>query len=159
MLEKIHAGQMRRLPARRADAEIDRRLAEIDRHQLAVDVGDVQQRDVAERVELEQFGFAQPLLRQSSGKIGEREAAAKAQRRAGGADLEDFTAGDHRMSILFRHSGTRARACGLGIQNHMKALPSTWIPGSRLSARPGMTDCQGLIPGTLSFSPSLSDAR
>ena len=62
---------MRRLPARLADAEIDRRLAEIDRHQLAVDIGDMQQRDIAERVELQQFGFAQALLRH-----GAREAAA-----------------------------------------------------------------------------------
>ena len=54
---------MRRLPPRLADAEIDRRLAEIDRHQLAVHVGDVQQRDVAERVEFEQFVLRQALLR------------------------------------------------------------------------------------------------
>ena len=53
---------MRRLAPRLADAEIDRRLAEIDRHELAVNIGDMQQRDVAERVELEQFGFGQALL-------------------------------------------------------------------------------------------------
>ena len=81
---------MRRLSLRRADAEIDRRLAEIDRHQLAMDVGDMQQRDIAERIELQQFGFAQPLLRH-----GARETAAGCQRRGGGADLQQFAAGDH----------------------------------------------------------------
>ena len=80
---------MRRLPPRLADAEIDRRLAEIDRHQLAVDVGDVQQRDIAERVEFEQFGFAQPLLRHRA-----REAAAAASA-AVAAPTENFAAVDH----------------------------------------------------------------
>ena len=56
-LEKIPAGKMRRLPFRFADAEIDRRLPEIDRHELAVNIGDMQQRDVANRVEFEQFGL------------------------------------------------------------------------------------------------------
>ena len=90
---------MRRLSARFADAEIDRRLAEIDRHQLGMDVGDVQQRDIAERVELHELGLGQALLRHGSGKIGARKAAAKRQRRGGGADLQDFTAGDHGFSF------------------------------------------------------------
>ena len=41
---------MRRQPFRLADAEIARRLTEIDRHQLPVHVGDMQQRDIAERL-------------------------------------------------------------------------------------------------------------
>ena len=87
---------MRRLSPRRADAEIDRRLAEIDRQQLAVNVGDMQQCDIAERVEFQQFGFAQPLLRH-----GAREgAAARRQRRGGGADLENFTTGYHRVKTF-----------------------------------------------------------
>ena len=96
MLEEIRAREMRRLSPRRADAEIDRRLAEIDRHQLAVDVGDMQQRDIAERVELQQFRLGDALLRQRA-----REAAASGhERRRGGADLENFAAGDHLVSPL-----------------------------------------------------------
>src|SRR5262249_46448216 len=54
-LEEVMARKVRGLPLRLANAEIDRRLAEIDRHQLAVNVGDVQQRDIAEGVEPQQL--------------------------------------------------------------------------------------------------------
>src|ERR1043166_3639434 len=50
---------MRPLAFRLPDAEVDRRLAEIDRHQLAVNIGHVQQRDIAGRVEPEQVAFGQ----------------------------------------------------------------------------------------------------
>ena len=62
--EKLLAGDMRRLAARLSDAEIDRRLAEIERHQLAMNIGHVNQRDVAERLEGQQFLFRQLLLRE-----------------------------------------------------------------------------------------------
>ena len=62
MLEKSPAGKMRGLPPRLADAEIARRLAEVHRHKLPVHIGDMQQRDIAERLEREQFGLRQPLL-------------------------------------------------------------------------------------------------
>ena len=65
-VKQCAAGHVRNQAPRRADAEIDRRLAEIDRLKLAVDVGDVQQRDIAERIELQQLGLAQPLLRHSA---------------------------------------------------------------------------------------------
>ena len=95
-LEEIRAGDVRRLALRLADAEIDRRLAEIDRHELAVNVGDMQQRDIAERIELEEFVLRQLLLRE-----GAREAAAAGhQGRGRGADLKNFTAGDHLVSPL-----------------------------------------------------------
>jgi hypothetical protein len=94
-LEEVAAGEMRRLSPRRADAEIDRRLAEIDRQQLAVNVGDMQQCDIAERVEFQQFGFAQPLLRHRT-----RKAAARRQRRGGGADLQQFATSDHRVKTF-----------------------------------------------------------
>ena len=84
MLEKIHAGKMRRLPARLADAEIDRRLAEIDRHELAVNVGDMQQRDIAERIELQQLGFAQALLRHRAREAAADGSAPRWRRRLGG---------------------------------------------------------------------------
>ena len=60
--EEIRAGQMRRQSLGGADAKIDARLAEIDRHQLAVDVGDVQQRDIADRIEAREVVLRQSLL-------------------------------------------------------------------------------------------------
>ena len=140
-LEKVLAGEMRRLAPRLADAEIDRRLAEIDRHQLAVDIGDVQQRDVAERVELEQFRFGEALLRQ-----GARErAVAGRERRGRGADLENFTTRNHRpLQPTVTHRYVPELAAG---------GDSEW-PG-----RPGHDPYQCRMPGTLSFRPSFCDAR
>ena len=80
---------MRHLPARLADAEIDRRLAEQHRHELGVDVGDMDERDVAERLEAQQLGLRQPLLRE-----GARPAARHERRRRRG-DLNEFAPGDH----------------------------------------------------------------
>src|SRR5665213_4245067 len=88
---------MRRLPARLAYADIDRRLTEINRLQLAVDIGDMQQRHIAERVELQQLGLAHALLSHRA-----CETAADRQRRGGRANLEDFTAGDHRGLLFLR---------------------------------------------------------
>jgi hypothetical protein len=48
VLEQLVADQVRHLAELVADAEIDVRLAEVDRQQLGVAVGDVQQADVAE---------------------------------------------------------------------------------------------------------------
>ena len=48
VIEKCAADQMRRLALHRADADIDARLAEIDRLQLRVRVGDVQHARIAE---------------------------------------------------------------------------------------------------------------
>ena len=87
MLEKILAGEMRRLPARFADAEIDRRLPEIDRHELPVQIGNMQQRDIADRIEFEEFVFGEALLRHRA-----REAA---------------TAGGKRRRRLRRSEGFR----------------------------------------------------
>ena len=56
----------------------------------------MQQRDIAERVELQEFRFGDALLRQRA-----REAAASGhQCRRGDADLEYFAAGDHLVSPL-----------------------------------------------------------
>ncbi len=43
VLQQRLTDQMRRLPGRGADAEIDARLAEVDRQQLRVTIGEVQQ--------------------------------------------------------------------------------------------------------------------
>ena len=54
---------MGRTPLRVTDADVHLGLAEPDRLELGVDVGDVDQRDVAEVIEFEQFVLAQALLR------------------------------------------------------------------------------------------------
>ena len=64
--QKILTGDMRRLPFRLAHAKIGRRLAEMHRHKLPMHVGDMQQRDVAERLKREQLGLCQSLLCQSA---------------------------------------------------------------------------------------------
>jgi len=51
MLKQCVADEMRRLAARFADAEVDARLTEANRAQLRVAVGDVQECDVAERLQ------------------------------------------------------------------------------------------------------------
>ena len=48
VLQQVFANQMRGLPAGAADAEVDARLAEVDRQQLRVAVGEMQQVHVAE---------------------------------------------------------------------------------------------------------------
>ena len=73
MLAELRIGEMRRLALGLADAEIDRRLAEMQRHQLRMDVGDVQDRHRAERIEAQDVGLRQPLLR---GDAAERTEAA-----------------------------------------------------------------------------------
>ena len=57
---------MRHLAARVADAEIDGRLAKQHRHQLRVDVGQVDEGDVADRLELQKVRLRQPLLREGA---------------------------------------------------------------------------------------------
>ena len=54
VLKQRLADDMRRLAARSADADVDVRFAEIGWYQLRVAVGEVQQRDVAERRNLVQ---------------------------------------------------------------------------------------------------------
>ena len=89
--EKLLAGNVRRKTFRVADAEIGRGLAEIQRHQLAVDIGDMHQRDVSERFERQQFLLGQALLSESPGQAG---ACAGHRGRCRG-DLHEFAARDH----------------------------------------------------------------
>ena len=95
---------MRRLAPRLADAEVHRRLAEINRHKLAMNIGHMQQRDVAGGVEAEQFGFGQALLRQ-----GTRERAfAGRERGRRSADLKNFPTTEVRPNLL--NAGCPARS-------------------------------------------------
>ena len=90
-LEKVRAADVRRHVAAVAGAEILRRLAIDHRHELRVQVGEMQQRDVAEIVEPEKLVLRQPLLRH-----GARKRAQPAHGRRGGCtDLKRFAAGDH----------------------------------------------------------------
>ena len=60
------AREMRHQPARLADAEVDRRLAEIVRHELRMQVGDMQDRHLSQRIEAQQFILREPLLRRQT---------------------------------------------------------------------------------------------
>jgi hypothetical protein len=99
---------------RLADAEIARRLAEVHRHQLPVHIGDMQQRDIAEWLEREQFGLRQPLLCQRARPaVGENGSS-------GCNNLKKFAAGEHHACLSSRPSEARAgnyftdaRACCL----------------------------------------------
>ena len=71
-----------------------------------MDIGDVQQRDIAERVELEQFVLGQPLLRRERGRAAADHAS---ERRSRGADLKNFTASDHGMPRVIRPPSGRER--------------------------------------------------
>src|SRR4029079_2262103 len=77
---------MWRLAPRLADAEIHRRLAEINRHKLAMNIVHMQQRDVASRVEPERFGWGRAL--RPKGPRDRAFAGRKRGRR--GADLKNF---------------------------------------------------------------------
>ncbi len=70
MIEQSAAGEMRHQAFRFPDAEIDRRLTEEERHQLAVDIGDMEEGDVADGREGEEFGLRETLLRESARPAG-----------------------------------------------------------------------------------------
>lgn len=57
---------MRHKTLRLADTEIGGRLTEQHRKELGVDIGDVDKRDVAEWLEMQEFGLGQVLLRQGA---------------------------------------------------------------------------------------------
>ncbi len=86
MLEQRLADEMRRAARRGADAEIDARLAETNRVELRVAVGDVQQADVAEPLDA--------VVERRAG--GEIERSSRGDRQAGGGrgseGLEKFAA-------------------------------------------------------------------
>src|SRR4030095_4863646 len=110
MPEERRSSDVGRLSPRLADAEIDRRLAEMDRQELPVNVGNVKQRHVTERIELEQVRFGEALLRHRT-----RERAITSQQCGGcGAELNNVPAGDHGASTLSAFTSRlrpRTRAC------------------------------------------------
>ena len=79
-------------------AEIDRRLAEQQRHQLGVNVGDMNEGDVADRIETQQLVLRQALLRQ-----GARPAAGHDRRRRGG-HLEKIAPREHATLRQIAHA-------------------------------------------------------
>ena len=80
MLEQVLADEMRRLAPRGADAEVDVRLAEVDRQELRVAVGEVQQADVAERLDaVVERGAGGEVLRR---RAGDRQSGRGSRRRS-----------------------------------------------------------------------------
>ncbi len=80
MLEEVLADQMRHLAELVAETEIDARLAEIDRQQLGMAVGDVQQADVAKFRQVVHLG---------STLFGQRQFAVQ-RHAAGGSHCQDL---------------------------------------------------------------------
>ena len=76
MLAKLLIREMRRQSAHLADAEIDRWFAKVQRHELRVQIGHVKNGHRAERLEAEDVGLRQPLLRSHA---SERAGAAAGQ--------------------------------------------------------------------------------
>jgi hypothetical protein len=88
-LQQVLADQVRGLAGRRTDADVDARLAEVQRHQLRVAVGEMEQADVAER----------RLLVEALGgvRLGREHAAAIERhpgRRSGGQQLQEVAPGE-----------------------------------------------------------------
>jgi len=94
---EIGAGDMGHLPLGRADAQVHLGLAEIDRHQLGVDVGDMDQGQVAERVEFQELVLGQRLLRGQPGPIA--KAGGPHQGRCGHGNLKKIATGDHEAAF------------------------------------------------------------
>src|SRR5689334_20656560 len=84
MVEKSRTHEMRRLSGRCPDANVHRGLAEPDRRELRMRVGEVQQRDVAERRQVVELAGR---LRRA-----ELRPERRARRRRGGENLEEISA-------------------------------------------------------------------
>ena len=66
VIEERRASEVRNAPPPLPDPDIDRRLSEIDRHELRMEVSDVHERHVADGLEGKQVRLAQPLLREGA---------------------------------------------------------------------------------------------
>ena len=98
ILPELRVSEMRRQAFVRADAEIDRRLAEIQRHQLRMIVRDIKDGHRAERIELEDVRLRQLLLR---GDAPERtKSAADRERRRSRARLQEFPPRYHQTTFV-----------------------------------------------------------
>ncbi len=103
LAQEIAAAQMRRQSPRLADADIGGRLAQIDRHELAVQVGHVQERDIADAVEAQELALGEPLLRRDAAE--RPKPVRRRHRRRGNAHLDELAARDHQR--MFPRSGYR----------------------------------------------------
>src|SRR5215470_9938981 len=90
IIKQRSAGQMRHLSVCLTDPDVDGSFAKVDRHQLSMKVGDVNERDVAERFEIHNVRLAQLLLSK-----GPRPAT-RHDRRRRGDDLEKLAPRRHR---------------------------------------------------------------
>jgi hypothetical protein len=127
---------MRRLPPRLANSEIDRRLTKIDRQELAMDVSNMQQRDIAECVKPEKLRFTQVLLCDRA----HESAVACRESRGGNTHVKNFTASNHRSPFQVIPS----------VAPHGPGRTSHETEGPQRLCEPR----QCLMPGTLSFCPS-----
>ena len=81
---------MRRQPLDRADAQIDRRFAKIERRKLGVNVGEMQQGHLPYRLEGQQ-----PILRQFLLRSQPANGAGPGNQGSRGAGRREVPAGDH----------------------------------------------------------------
>ncbi len=94
--EKISRSGLRRIASGVRQRHMRRRFAQEHRDQLRMQVGDMDQRDIAERRELEQLVLTQPLLREGAAP------RAGPQGREGGGGLQKFASRRHRSpKMLF----------------------------------------------------------
>ncbi|MBA7714623.1 hypothetical protein ES703_123652 [subsurface metagenome] len=89
---------MRRLAASFADPEIDRRLAEVQRHQLRMAVGEIKDRERAQGIEVQDVRLREALL----GCDPAKGTHAAAGQESGGRSrrLQEFALGYHRRLAL-----------------------------------------------------------
>ena len=87
-LAEIGPGDMRHGTTVVTHSNIHRRFTEIDRLELGVNVGDVDQRDIAKGVELQKLILCQRLLRCQTGPVAETRCADK--RGCGHRHLKDI---------------------------------------------------------------------
>src|SRR5215471_14573703 len=112
-IEKGLADQMRRPALHVADADVDARLAEIDRAELRMRIGDVQDARVAEALD---FVDARVV------DCGAREARPRARQRGGRRHLQKIPAADAHCSV----SAPSQRFNGFPCPS---SVPSRWSPG------------------------------
>ena len=98
MVEQLAAREVGRKAACRPDADVDGRLAEVDGHQLRVDVGEVEKRDPAQRLEAQEVVLGDFLCRR-----GAAQRSRRAQRRRGHHDLQE--------SAPVKHGSVSPRVC------------------------------------------------
>ena len=105
ILPELRVGEMRRQALIPADAEIDRRLAEIQRHQLRMIVGDIEDRHRAQRIEPRDVGLGQALLRRHTSE--RTQSASDCQRRRSRGRLQEFPPRYHRTTFVPSNGGKR----------------------------------------------------